>query len=117
MQRRERDGIIAIHGLAADDLTAVTELVGRCNRYEGLDLPLYLPAAAAPSVNGPCQFLHYTHGALTGYFASDPDDEVCGMVHPEYRRRGIGRALVAAVGEQQQRGTARWFLICDEASP
>jgi ribosomal protein S18 acetylase RimI-like enzyme len=89
-----------------------------CNRHEGLDLPLSLPEAAAQSRCEPGQFLHYNHGTLTGYLASDPGNEACGMVHPEYRRRGIGRALVAAVREQYwQRGIERWFLICDEASP
>jgi ribosomal protein S18 acetylase RimI-like enzyme len=118
MDRGSSDGLVRIQGLAPDELDEVSRLMDACNEDEGLDLPLYLPMAATQADDDPGQFLHYSRGTLTGYLASDPGNEACGMVHPEYRRRGIGRNLVDAVGEQcRQRGIERWFLICDEASP
>jgi ribosomal protein S18 acetylase RimI-like enzyme len=118
MGHGSRNGIVPVQGLARDELAEVTRLMERCNQYEGLDLPLYLPAAGPQAPDGVCPFLHYSQGTLTGYLDSDTGNEACGMVHPEYRRRGIGRALIAAVSEEyRQRGINRWFLICDEASP
>ena len=55
-----------------------------------------------------------------GYCSLDGELEVelCGMVHPDHRRRGIGRALLAkARSECVRRGARRPLLICEEQSP
>jgi ribosomal protein S18 acetylase RimI-like enzyme len=40
------------------------------------------------------------------------------MVHPAHRRRGLGRALLAAGrAEVGRRGHSSFLLVCDEASP
>jgi len=44
--------------------------------------------------------------------------EFCPLVHPAYRRRGIGRRLLAAArAEARRRGASGILLICEEASP
>jgi ribosomal protein S18 acetylase RimI-like enzyme len=60
--------------------------------------------------------MHSVDGVLVG-FASIPDDPVpesCLMVHPDHRRRGIGRALIAEIRiECVRRGLTGCLLVTD----
>jgi ribosomal protein S18 acetylase RimI-like enzyme len=107
--------------LTDDERNEIAALAVICNAYEGLELKLSigLPHPEADQAAG--DFLFYAHRRLAGYCALDssngPPFELCGMVHPDYRRRGIGRALLqAALAECRQRSSTRLLLICEDAS-
>src|ERR1700693_2014809 len=86
--------------LTDDERDAIASLTALCNAHEGLDLKVVvgLPRPEASAQAG--DFLYSLDGRLVGYCSLDssvgPTPELCGMVHPDYRRRGIGRALLNA---------------------
>lgn len=102
----------------------VRQLAALCNAHDGLVLKLAIevgdagevPAAAPPQV-----FLRYEGDALVGYAVLDYGGgqvaELCGMVHPAHRRRGIGRALLAeARAACPALGVSELLLICEAAA-
>jgi ribosomal protein S18 acetylase RimI-like enzyme len=65
-------------------------------------------------------FCHYDHDKLAGVATLTPgeDVEVVGTVHPAFRRKGIGLALLCAVrAECRRRGASSLVLVCEEAAP
>ena len=100
------------------DLAAITGLLALCNRVEGLDLPIFLEPAAQTETQQ-TRFVVREGGELLGFawLPDDPDPEACLMVHPAQRRRGIGRALLAAVrAEARRRGLSDVLFVADEAA-
>ena len=66
-------------------------------------------------------FLFYEDGILVGYLFVEGwggrDREVAGMVHPDYRRRGIFSSLLAAAQvECRQRDVQQLILVCEHVS-
>ena len=109
-------GFIGRHVLSAEEESDVRGLADVCNTYEGLDLKLAIGGPASPSEQDRDRFLYYENGALLGFCSLDYD-ELCGMVHPEHRRKGIGRALLAAaLDEYKRRKVPEILIICEEAS-
>jgi mycothiol synthase len=99
----------------------IRELAEVCNQLEGLDLKLGVPTAVAPGESMPRAFLVYAEGSLAGYCGLDygggTEAELCGVVRPERRRQGIGRALLEAAREASRtRGIERLLVICEDAS-
>ena len=99
-----------------DELEALAQI---CRQSDGLSLTLYLedPRLARQETN---QFLYYQDDILVGMVTLPAGNqiEIMGMVHPEYRCRGIGRALLnAAVAECQHRGVQECLLVCEGGSP
>lgn len=114
-------GVVGKPSVSADEAAAIMELAEICNRLEGLDLKLAVPTAATEGESMPRAFLVYAEGSLAGYCGVDygggSEAEVCGMVRPERRGQGIGRALLAAARTAcQAHGIARLLLICEAAS-
>lgn len=115
-----KQGVIKKQQLMADEVREIRELLNMCNAYEGLDLKL--SPKEGGSGNEINDFFYYENGKLVGFLALDrfgtQDREVAGMVHPEYRRKGIFRTLLTAAKEEcTQRGISRLILICEDASP
>lgn len=100
-----------------DDVRALAAL---CDERDGTDLKLaYGEPGATPDAPATC-FLAYLDGRLVGYFGADcgDEDEICGMVAPEMRRRGIGEELlVRALARSFWRGQRSVLLITEEAVP
>ena len=120
MTQSQPDGLVAARDLSADALAAAGALRDLCNRADGLDLKVEVESAPWDRGSGPNRFLYYLDGALVGFAGLDEggDIEVCGMVYPAYRRRGIGRALLdAARSEARARGKSSILLIGEDASP
>ena len=95
-QAREQD-VVSCGRLNEEQLREARDLADLCNRLEGLDLPLDFEPVEMGSGAQAGQFLYYEHGSLVGFASLEgiTDPELCGMVHPEHRRKGIGRALLA----------------------
>ncbi|WP_245864637.1 GNAT family N-acetyltransferase [Paenibacillus donghaensis] len=80
-----------------DTWKEIEELQLRCEQYEGISLKLNWDMLRQPQVPGGTeQLLTYEDGQLVGFmglygFASSM--EICGMVRPGFRRRGIFTAL------------------------
>ena len=120
--------IVARVSASDGEWARVQQLAAQCNAAEGLDLKLARGALyASTSDMPPCAFLAYLGdargepGALVGYCAldhgGDGESELCGMVAPEQRRRGIGRALYrAALASCRAQGVTRLLIVCEEAS-
>lgn len=115
------DGLVSAAVVTDKQVAEILELARLCNTFEGLDLKLGIPTTPQQISAEPRAFLWYAGGTLVGYAGLDhwggSEGEVCGMVHPNHRRRGLGRALLAAVlGVRGPRGITRLLLVCENAS-
>src|SRR5579872_1653213 len=119
--RAQPDDLIARFGLSAAELAEATELLRICNEAAGLDLPIHLAAAGSTSSDETVLLLAYRDDRLVGFLSADcyaglDECEICAMVHPGYRRRGIGSALVAAAAARRSGQVRTIYLITDEAA-
>ncbi len=99
-------------------LAAVRQLVEACEAAE--PAPVRIPWSMLQARPGltPLDFCCHLDGKLVGYLFMDQYDprerETVILVHPAYRRRGIGHALLAAAHEECQRtGVEQIILICE----
>jgi ribosomal protein S18 acetylase RimI-like enzyme len=108
----------ATSALAEPQLREAQALLETCNRADSIDIPIYLPELAEHSTVQTA-ITCTAHSALVG-LAAIPDDavpEASLMVHPAFRRRGIGRLLVDAIrAELRRRGLNGCLLVTDQAS-
>jgi ribosomal protein S18 acetylase RimI-like enzyme len=117
----EEHGVVGTTALSAEQRAAVEALLAACNQDEQINLILNLEPAAFGSeatAENVDQFLAYDQGKLIGFARLDgwSEPELCGMVDPAHRRKGVGRALLAAAqAECRRRGLVQSLLICDEA--
>ncbi|MCI0397118.1 MAG: GNAT family N-acetyltransferase, partial [Chloroflexi bacterium] len=112
--------VIRTSGLAAAERAAVDGLIELVDAHEGLRLPLMAEPPGLPPGMQRELFLGYEGETLVGFASleGEPDAELCGLVHPAYRRRGIGAALLAAARSTgRERGAPGCLVVCDEASP
>lgn len=107
-------------GLTAEELAEIRALAERCNAADGLDLKLNWDLMQTRAADETSDFCARDDGHLIGYVALDgvgAELELTGMVRPEFRRRGICRALVAAALEEcRRRGTEQLLLVSERAS-
>src|SRR2546423_1715385 len=119
MAQAKEQNVVSCGRLSPEQLREARDLADLCNRLEGLDLPLDFEPAEAGSGAQAGQFLYYEGGTLVGFASlfGIKDPELCGMVHPDHRRKGIGRALLAAAQDEcRRRGLSSFLLTCDQAS-
>lgn len=116
MKGANNQGLIGRYDLTKKEIIEVRQLAGICNAFEGLDLKLELDGPPIYSAQETNRFLYYEGSKLVG-FCSLYYEELCGMVHPEHRRKGIGKILLAAViKECKSRSISNILIICEEAS-
>jgi ribosomal protein S18 acetylase RimI-like enzyme len=122
MSDNETYEVVGVHQLTEEQAEQARALRDVCNSADGLDLKLGISASFTAQSAEPYAFLCALDGVLVGFCTlsgdDDPELELCGMVHPAYRRRGIGRALLnAALASARRRlATLRVLAICEDAS-
>ena len=114
--------VIGVRQLTDEQAEQARALRDLCNSADGLDLKLGIAAGFMTQSSEPYAFLCHLDGALVGFCTlvggDDPELELCGMVHPAYRRRHIGRALLRCALDSARRRLAaiRVLVICEDAS-
>jgi ribosomal protein S18 acetylase RimI-like enzyme len=104
--------------LGGGDRSSVDHLRRACEAADPLDLKVELDEA--DGLERPIHFLAETGDDVIGYAGLTPGDEseVCGMVHPSWRRRGVGTALLAGVRDAATSlGRDTILVICEDAGP
>lgn len=122
MPTDQKQGLVKKQGLTHTELAEMKLLAAICNMHEGLNLKLNWSILEEREQDQTNDFLYYEDGALVGFLPlfsfNSTEAEMSGMVHPEYRRRGIFAALYGeARAECQRRGFSKILLIVEAASP
>jgi ribosomal protein S18 acetylase RimI-like enzyme len=116
-----KQGLLKRQGLTSAELAKIEGLASLCNTHEGLDLKLIWSALRTRPHDRTNDFLYYENGMLVGFaglFNFNPKEaEINGMVHPDYRRRGIFTALFNAAREVcPRRGITKILMIVERVS-
>lgn len=116
-----KQGLVPKSTLTPGELTEISRLIDICNQHNGLRIRIGMDMLRERSGDEPNDFLYYVNGQLVGYLEADSygrkEKELAGMVHPDFRRRGIFTALFSAVREEfQRRGLEKLILICEHKS-
>lgn len=83
--------------LTGEELFEIKSLQEVCEKEGGFQLKLNFSMLENRDENSKEDFFHYENGKLVGFLGSygfGNKVELCGMVHPEYRRRGIFSTLL-----------------------
>jgi ribosomal protein S18 acetylase RimI-like enzyme len=126
--KKLKDSSIAIKNtLTQEDYDGIHHLESIClkNDQTSLKLELDYKLNRAQSnqdmPKGNNEFMYYENDLLIGYMGicqfGGPDLEVNGMVHPDYRRRGVSKALYASIKEEfNKRAFHKMLLLSDHHS-
>ena len=108
------------NSLSADELAEALALKDTCDSAERLDLKLGYGDAEPAKATYPAVFLARSGQRLVGYCSLDGDAttaELCGMVHPDWRRHRLGmRLFEAARAGFRRAGGGQLFAICEDDS-
>lgn len=106
--------------LSGSQLQHVHALAEIVSRHEHLTPKLNWDLMQARDGEQVSDLLVYAGDTLIGYAALDgfgSEAETTGIVHPDWRRQGIGRRLLEAVSvAARERGVRRLLLVCEQAS-
>lgn len=101
--------------LSDSDFAQIRDLETMCNQFETINVKLNWGLMKMREPGKPSDFCFYDHGQLVGYMPLDgfgDQFEITGIVHPDYRRRGIFRQLFdAARAEAIRRKAVRLLLV------
>ena len=99
----------------------VRTLEGICASHDGLCGSLFLDPSLNLSPDAPCLLAAYEGemlvGAMTFFAPTREEAEIVGLTHPDYRRRGVFRALVAeAARHARALGIPDLLFVCEPQS-
>jgi ribosomal protein S18 acetylase RimI-like enzyme len=100
--------------LTQKQLQEIKSLQEICEVAGGFHLKLNDDMLANRSENRKDDFFHYEDGQLAGFlgcYGFGSKVEICGMVHPDYRRKGIFTKLLAAGIEEAKKQGAEKILL------
>ncbi len=121
MAAQTKQGFTTRRAWTEEELAEAETLISTCNTYENLHIKLAPALLRSRPGNANDDFLYYEDGKLVGLLALDDfpreDREMTGLVHPDYRRRGIFTGLLAmAKAESAARGMKRLVIVCERFS-
>lgn len=121
MTTHPTQGYITRQSWTEDNLAEAEALIAACNAYEDLHIKLAPALLRSRPGNASDDFLYYEDSKLIGLLALDDfpreDREMTGLVHPDYRRRGIFTELLTmAKAEGRARGIKRLVIVCERFS-
>lgn len=116
-----RQGLYVKHLLTVREIAELEQLVALCSSREHLLTLLDYNMLDRPNLPTDDLFLYYRADQLVGCLLLDRYHsnmkEVTGLVHPDFRRQGIFRELLAAArGECVSRGITRLLFVCETTS-
>lgn len=116
-----KQGIMVPRHMSQRQIMEVRELAGICDASDAIELKLNWSMLEKRPEGDPHDFLWYENGKLVGFLALyrfNPNEaEVGGMVHPDYRRRGIFTALKdKAVESARHQQVPRLLFVCPNQS-
>lgn len=119
--QNENMTIISRKQVTEIELAEIKQLAKICNQHEGFDLKLNYNLLANRNGEHPEDFLYYLDEQLIGYSAvfcfNLEEAELSGMVHPDYRRKGIFSTLCnLAIEACKEREIPKLLFICEEKS-
>jgi ribosomal protein S18 acetylase RimI-like enzyme len=119
MNIRAMKSVVLKSLLTQREFAEVKKLAEVCNRFETLDYLNPDPEITRSKSSFPNQFLYYEDGTPVGflglYFFRDPEAYLA--VHPLYRRRGIGTALLRSAKDScRDRSVNKFLLVCENKS-
>lgn len=100
--------------LTEKQLQEIKSLQEICEKDGGFQLKLNDDMLANRSENRKEDFFHYQDGQLVGYlgcYGFGSKVEICGMVHPDYRRKGIFTGLLGKGIEEAKKQGAEVILL------
>lgn len=116
-----RNGLVLKYGLNTTELDEIIDLMKLCNQHDGILLKLNVDMLKNRQTDEMNDILYYENGRLIGFLGlygfNSIEIEVSGMVHPDYRRRGVFQQLIKAASEEAiHRGIPKLLLICEHRS-
>lgn len=114
-------GMYSAAALSQDELSNIRQLADKCNKEENIELKLNWDMLRERSGQEIHDYLFYDNGDLVGFLGiyqfHSKEVEISGMVHPQYRRKGIfGELVRAAVQGCMLRGVSKLIFICSHGS-
>jgi ribosomal protein S18 acetylase RimI-like enzyme len=100
--------------LTQEELAAIKDLQEACEKDGGFQLKLNNDMLKNRDGNEKEDFFHYEDGRLVGFLGSygfGNKVELCGMVHPDFRRRGIFSKLLEAGLEEMKKRDFNTILL------
>ena len=115
------NGLYTPSSLTPTEIAHIEHLIATCNSYENLRMRLTLDVLGNHPANITHNFLYFVDNTLVGYLTVYPwgtqKKELTGMVHPNYRRRGIFHSLLSAArNEWSNKGIQKFLLISEHTS-
>lgn len=118
-----KGNVILSAGLSDSELQGIRELENVCCGHEKLNMKLNWDMLVKRPTDESNDFLYYTGNKLIGYlgfygFGAKPIEiEITGMVHPDFRRKGVFKELFdTAKQECINRGAEKLLLITERSS-
>jgi ribosomal protein S18 acetylase RimI-like enzyme len=114
--------IILARGLSDSALQEIRDLEKACCKHEGLNMKLNWDMLEMRSTEENNDLLYYDDNVLIGFLGiydiakESKEIEITGMVHPDYRRRGIFKKLFNAAKQECMDRKAERILLISEKS-